>query len=189
MPQVSVKNKLVESAEDVFRRQGFNGASVQDITSAAGVPKGSFYNHFESKQALAVEIVRRYARGANFAVLSGDRPALERLRGHFVAMVDRTRASGVEFGCLLGTFASESSSAGDQVRTAVREILEDWTEDVARTVREGQEAGEITSARPARTLAAFLIDSFEGATLRAKTIGDQSVVAEQLEIALDALRA
>ncbi|GLX09470.1 TetR/AcrR family transcriptional regulator [Microbispora sp. NBRC 16548] len=189
MPQVSVKNKLVESAEDVFRRQGFNGASVQDITSAAGVPKGSFYNHFESKQALAVEIVRRYARGTNFAVLSGDGPALERLRGHFVAMVDRTRDTGVEFGCLLGTFASESSSAGDQVRTAVREILEDWTEDVARTVREGQEAGEITSARPARTLAAFLIDSFEGATLRAKTIGDQSVVAEQLEIALDALRA
>ncbi|GAA2896614.1 TetR/AcrR family transcriptional regulator [Streptosporangium fragile] len=189
MPQVSVKNKLVESAEDVFRRRGFNGASVQDITKAAGVPKGSFYNHFESKQALAAEIVHRYARGADFSMLDGDEPALERLRKHFLAQAERTRGTGVEFGCLLGTFASDSATAGDQVLTAVRQILDTWTDAVARTIEAGQAAGEITSARPAGTLAAFLIDSFEGATLRAKTAGDQSAVAEQLDIALAALRA
>lgn len=188
MPQVSVKNKLVESAEEVFRRQGFNGASVQDITKAAGVPKGSFYNHFESKQALAVEIVHRYARGTDYSALHGDGPALRRLRDHFLTQIERTRGTGVEFGCLLGTFASESTTAGDQVRTTVREILDDWTDAVAATITEGQTAGEITSARAARTLAAFLIDAIEGAALRAKTTGDQSAVAETLDIALDALR-
>jgi TetR/AcrR family transcriptional regulator, transcriptional repressor for nem operon len=40
-------------------RRGFNATSVQDITDAAGAPKGSFYNHFESKDALAAEVVGR----------------------------------------------------------------------------------------------------------------------------------
>lgn len=189
MPQVSVKNKLVEHAEDVFRRQGFNGASVQDITRSAGVPKGSFYNHFESKQALAAEIVRRYARATDFTALRNDGPALERLRRHFTAQAERTRSTGVEFGCLLGTFASEASTAGDEVRAAVNETTAAWTDAVAATFAEGQSAGEITTARPAKVLATFLIDAFEGATLRAKATGDRSVVADQLGISFDALRA
>ncbi|GAA5150916.1 TetR/AcrR family transcriptional regulator [Amycolatopsis dongchuanensis] len=188
MPQVSVKNKLVEHAEDVFRRQGFNGASVQDITKAAGVPKGSFYNHFESKQALAAEIVRRYARSTDFSMLREEGPALERLRRHFATQADRTRGTGVEFGCLLGTFANDSTTAGDQVQEAVRETLDAWTDAVAEIIAEGQESGEITKSRSAKTLATFLIDSFEGATLRAKTVSDQSVVADQLDIAFEALR-
>ena len=57
MPQRSVREQLIEHAEDVFRQQGFSAASVQDLTVAAGVPKGSFYNHFASKQALASEIL------------------------------------------------------------------------------------------------------------------------------------
>nr|WP_179822694.1 TetR/AcrR family transcriptional regulator [Streptosporangium sandarakinum] len=189
MPRPSVKNKLIESAEDVFRRQGFNGASVQDITGAAGVPKGSFYNHFESKQALAAEIVRRYAHGTDHSMLRGGGSSLERLREHFLTQAGRTRATGVEFGCLLGTFAGECASAGDQVHVAVREVLDAWTDAVADVIEAGQAAGEITATRPARTLAAFLIDSFEGAALRAKTYGDQSNLIEQLDIALAALRA
>ncbi|MCK2215791.1 TetR/AcrR family transcriptional regulator [Actinomadura sp. ATCC 31491] len=191
MPRISVKSRLVDSAEDVFRRQGFGGASVQDITTAAGVPKGSFYNHFPSKQALAVEIVRRYARGTDFSALAaGDGSSCaERLRRHFLAQAERTRATGVEFGCLLATFAGECASAGEPVRAAVREILDSWTAAVAATVAEGQESGELTASRPAGELAAFLIDSFEGATLRAKATGDQSAVPVQLDLALAALRA
>ncbi|WAL68153.1 TetR/AcrR family transcriptional regulator [Amycolatopsis cynarae] len=189
MPQVSVKNKLVEHAEDVFRRQGFNGASVQDITKAAGVPKGSFYNHFASKEALAAEIMHRYARSVDYSALKEDGPVLARLRKHFLAQVARTRGTGVEFGCLLGTFASDSVTAGEKVRAAVRETLDHWTATVAEAIKAGQAAGEITADRPAATLAAFLIDSFEGATLRAKTRGDQSGVDDELDLALAALRA
>lgn len=189
MPQVSVRNKLVEHAEEVFRRRGFNAAGVRDITEAAGVPKGSFYNHFETKEALAVEIVQRYCRATDFSDLSGASSSQQRLRNHFVTQVERTRATGVEFGCLLGTFASEIPTAGNQVRSAVNEGLAAWTGAVAATVQAGQEAREITSAHSAWDLAAFLIDSFEGSVLRAKAAQDHTVITRQLDIAFCALRA
>src|SRR5712664_1441331 len=61
MPRVSVREEIVESALVEFHRRGFSACSVEDITRAAGVPKGSFYNHFKSKEELGAEVVRRYS--------------------------------------------------------------------------------------------------------------------------------
>ncbi|MFI7143020.1 TetR/AcrR family transcriptional regulator [Streptomyces massasporeus] len=189
MPRPSTKNRLIEHAEAVFRQKGFNGASVQNITSAAGVPKGSFYNHFGSKQDLAVEIVHRYATATNLEALQGERPVLRRLREHLLGQVERIRMTGVQFGCVLGTFASDSPTAGDRVREAVGEALTAWTRAVATAVEEGQAAGDISRNHPASAYAVFLIDTLEGATLRAKATGSDTVVAEEIDIALEALRA
>jgi TetR/AcrR family transcriptional regulator, transcriptional repressor for nem operon len=188
VPQRSVRNQLVEQAEDVFRRRGFHGASVQDITTAAGVPKGSFYNHFESKQALAAEIAGRYARATDLSMLGfeGDHP-LKRLRAHFADQVQRVAGTGTEFGCLFGTFAAESPSSGEQVTEAVAAGLETWTSAVAATIEAAQLAGEITAKRPARELATLLIDTFEGAALRVKVTGDATLPMTHIDVLLDAL--
>lgn len=53
--------RILEAGLEALYQHGFNATSVQDITQAAGVPKGSFYNHFESKEALGVEAVNVYA--------------------------------------------------------------------------------------------------------------------------------
>ncbi|MFF8593853.1 TetR/AcrR family transcriptional regulator [Streptomyces sp. NPDC015220] len=183
-----MRDRLVEHAEDVFRRKGFHAASVQDLTRAAGVPKGSFYNHFAHKQDLAVEVVHRYVGATDVSDLDGDGPVLERLRRHLNRQNERIAATGVEFGCLLGTFADDGTAAGERVREAVREALAVRTGALAAAIEAGQAAGEVTGRRPAAALAAFLIDVLEGATLRAKARGDQSSLAEEIDIALDALR-
>ncbi|MFI7142464.1 TetR/AcrR family transcriptional regulator [Streptomyces massasporeus] len=191
MPQVSIKGKLVEHAETVFRRQGFNGASVQDITGAAGVPKGSFYNHFKSKQQLAADIVRRYSGATDFAMLGDDAQGtpLDRIRAHFAAQAERTRSTGVEYGCLLVTMASEAPTTGDDVREAVDEAFDGWTAALAEVIELGQRSGHITSGLPARELAAFLIDAFEGGALRGKATGDPAASMQSLDMALSVLRS
>src|SRR5258708_4888280 len=55
-----VRERLLEAGVATFHRLGFNGCSVQDITEAAGVPKGSFYNHFESKEALGAAALEHF---------------------------------------------------------------------------------------------------------------------------------
>ena len=55
-----VRERLLEAGVQTFSKSGFNGCSVQDITDAAGVPKGSFYNHFESKEALGAAALEHY---------------------------------------------------------------------------------------------------------------------------------
>lgn len=189
MPQVSVRGKLIAHAETVFRRQGFHGASVQDITGAAGVPKGSFYNHFKSKQELAAEIVRQYSRASDLSMLERDdgRSARERLRAHFASQAQRTNSTGVEFGCLLVTMASETPTAGEEVGTAVRGSFSAWVDVLAEVIRQGQQAGEIQSTEPAGDLAAFLIDAFEGGALRGKATGDATASMRSLDLALNVL--
>lgn len=172
----------------MFRRRGYHGASVQDITTAAGVPKGSFYNHFDSKQALAAEIAVRYAQATDLSTLGFDGPhPVERLRAHFAAQVLRVVETGTEYGCLFGTFAADSPSSGEQVTQAVAGGLDAWTEAVAATVEAAQQSGEISSKRPPRELATMLIDAFEGGALRAKVTGDSTTPMTHIDIILEAL--
>ena len=60
MPRPNVREQLLSVGLQTLHRREFNATSVRDITDAAGAPKGSFYNHFESKEALAAEVVGRY---------------------------------------------------------------------------------------------------------------------------------
>ena len=61
----NVREQLLDKGLQVLHERGFNATSVQDITEAAGVPKGSFYNHFESKEDLGAEVVLRYLESSN----------------------------------------------------------------------------------------------------------------------------
>jgi hypothetical protein len=63
MAKANVKEQIVTTSLQLLHGKGFNATSVQDITDAAGVPKGSFYNHFSSKEALGLEVLQRYVDG------------------------------------------------------------------------------------------------------------------------------
>ena len=60
MARPDVRERLLDAGVEIFHRCGFNGCGVQEITEAAGVPKGSFYNHFVSKEALGAAVLDRY---------------------------------------------------------------------------------------------------------------------------------
>src|SRR6202451_4128529 len=85
MARRGTREQIVQAGLKCLVERGFNGVGVQDITDAAGVPKGSFYNHFESKEALGAEIVERYGADKRRRELLTDKsiPPLERLRRHY----------------------------------------------------------------------------------------------------------
>ncbi|WP_143343126.1 TetR/AcrR family transcriptional regulator, partial [Crossiella equi] len=106
MPRPSVREVIVEAALAEFHRGGFTASSVDTITRAAGVPKGSFYNHFRSKEELAALIVGKYAEESEWR---HDRdpaaPPLARLRARFETMGAILVRNGFTRGCLLGNMA------------------------------------------------------------------------------------
>jgi TetR/AcrR family transcriptional repressor of nem operon len=160
---------LLDTALERFQAQGFNGCGVQDITDAAGVPKGSFYNHFKSKEALALEVLDRYSRGNRLELLNDEaRAPLDRLRAHFEFMADRLEGWAFTRGCLLGNFASETADTSPAMRDAMDRAFELWTEAVSRVLRQAQARGEIDPRPDPDGLARFLVHAWEGATTRAK---------------------
>ena len=75
MARPSLREKLASSAVGTLHTFGFRGCSIQDITEAAGVPKGSFFNHFENKEDLAIDALRRYIQGASgydYTIVNGE---------------------------------------------------------------------------------------------------------------------
>jgi TetR/AcrR family transcriptional repressor of nem operon len=166
MPRPSVKGKLLDAALEEFLDRGFNGCGVQDITDAAGVPKGSFYNHFKSKEALAIEALQRYMAERSFA--SEAASPLAQLRAHFECLAGRVESWQFRRGCLLESFATETADASPAMRQALAEAFDGWIATVAALLSEAQAKGEVDPALDAASCASFLVHAWEGAVTGAK---------------------
>jgi TetR/AcrR family transcriptional repressor of nem operon len=170
MARHSVKEQIVEAGLKSFLDKGFNGCGVQEITSTAGVPKGSFYNHFESKEALGAEIVDRYGEGTERRKTLRDRslPPLKRLKRYFEELMLISVESNFERGCLLGNFSAEVSTQSPLIRERLDAIFVRWTKDIETAIADAQEAGLVATDLKAAVLASVVLDAYEGAVLRAK---------------------
>jgi TetR/AcrR family transcriptional regulator, transcriptional repressor for nem operon len=196
MPRANVREQLISSALEVFHTHGFNGSSVQDIVDAAGVPKGSFYNHFDSKEALGVEVVRAYTalvsayvvEAGAAEILSGPGGSpLGRIRAYFEAVIEQNVSCGVRKGCLLGNFATELAPHSEEIAKAVTDALENWSAAVAVALAQAREAGELTDDADTDALARYLVDGYEGAATRAKLIGDRAPMDDFIRTTFDFL--
>jgi len=190
MTKPSAREKLLEAALDTLHRRGFNATGVQDIADAAGVPKGSVYNHFASKEALGVEVLQRYWLKSSEDVLPilFDRslPPLIRLRRYFAALSERLGVEGYASGCLVGNFTAELSDQCAPIRTRLGQLYGEWTQALCRCLDEAQEAGSLPGV-DTKALAGFLIAAWEGAVLRSKVERDGTALAQFQAIAFTRL--
>lgn len=168
MRRPSARKAIFETAMRLFIERGFGACSVQDITDAARVPKGSFYNHFKTKEALAAEIVTEYGKGkTDRSILTNPAvPPLVRLKRHFAAL--NGYFSRCNDGCLVGKFMAEVSAETPKIRESLRRVLNVWGKQLSSAIAEGQRQGSIRKDLDADELAAFLIDAYEGAILRTR---------------------
>ena len=169
MPRPSARKQLVDNAYDRFHALGYNACGVQEIADAAGVPKGSFYNHFASKEAMLREVIDRYCEDSHIDMLEDtSKPPLERLRAHFDHLAKPYYTNGFTKGCLLGNMATEMSDANEGVRDVIEGALKHWSDVVASVLREAQASGQLASDVRPKVLGRYLVSSWEGAVLRMK---------------------
>jgi TetR/AcrR family transcriptional repressor of nem operon len=181
----SVRDKIVEAALERFHALGFSACGVQEIVDKAGVPKGSFYNYFKSKELLAVEVLEVYAQGSRRELLADKGVApVERLRAHLEFLASRYARFGYSKGCLIGNIAAETSDHMPIVRKALAQGLANWTKLVAAAIREGQEDGSIEARLDADQVARFLINSWEGAVIRMKIANSRQPLDDFFSVTL-----
>lgn len=177
MARPSLREKLASSAVDTLHTFGFRGCSIQDITEAAGVPKGSFFNHFESKEDLAIDALHRFLERSRPEMLFEEGvPPLDRLKNHFSFLSERLVGQGFERGCMMGLFATEMAQQYPRMREELRSIFETWCGAVERVLREAQAAGDIDPRHDPGQLARFLVNAWEGTTIRLKITRDRSPI-------------
>lgn len=186
MPRASVREQIVDAAFEQFHRHGYNACGVKLITDSAGVPKGSFYNHFESKEALALVVMDRYGQTRHLDKLQTPKTApLTRLRDHFDALAQDIVDFGYERGCVYGNFSVEAADHIPAIRDGVRTAFDLWANAIAAVIREAQDAGDVTNTQSPETLARFLLNSWEGAIVGERAAKDGSAFAAFFTVAFE----
>ena len=177
MANRDTRDRLVRTAFDLFFDRGYNATGVGEIVGAIGVPKGSFYTYFASKDALACEVIDTYwAQGAkrlSRLAQAADSP-ISCLRAHFHELRDKIVASDFRRGCLVGNFSAEMADQSDTMRARLAAAFGGWQAAIADLIEQARARGEIASVSEPAELAAILLNSFEGAILRARADRSQT---------------
>ncbi|TDV63410.1 TetR/AcrR family transcriptional regulator [Pseudomonas sp. LP_7_YM] len=171
MAKPSHREKILTEGLKVVHERGFAGASVRDIVQAAGVPQGSFTNHFMSKEAFGLEIIDLYFDAARQVVdQTLLNPGLSPV-ARVVAYIDThrcTREQDVHKGCLFGNFTAESTEHSEPIRLRLVQIYEWLTSTIASCLDDAISHGDLSQNLDSRQVALFILSSLQGALLLAK---------------------
>lgn len=191
MPRVSMRDVLIEAGERVLHERGYAATAVQEIAAVAGVPKGSFFNHFGTKEAFAALALERYV-SAGEAGLAGlmdndGLPILQRVTLLIDAANERVMAAGGREGCMVGNLSTEVTGASDSLRQQLSEAFRRWRAPLAGALARAQARGEIALTVEPAAMADFIQNGLQGAILRAKVDRTSASIDQFKVILLDLL--
>ncbi|HEV3172916.1 MAG TPA: TetR family transcriptional regulator C-terminal domain-containing protein [Actinocrinis sp.] len=188
MVRESKREEIVAAALDRFHADGYNATGVKDITDAAGVPKGSFYNHFESKESLATLVLERYGETRRLDELADTSvDPLDRLRNHFTFARRENESRDFTRGCMFGNFGAEIVDHSDEIRESVRQSFDAWAQALASTIAEARDAGTVRADIDPDKTARFLLSAWEGTLITARVYRSTDAFDTFFDIALGSL--
>jgi len=192
---MQTRRRIVELAAPVFNRQGYVGASMRDLTGATGLEKGGIYNHFGSKEQLALEAydysLSRVSEGL-VRSQDGATDAVDRLQRMIRAFAKFARKPAVAGGCPIMNTAIEADDTHPELRDRARESMTQWHRLIGRIVKDGIAARELAPGTDPYALAALLTSSLEGALMLSRLYDDPVYtdrVVAHLSAHVDTLRA
>jgi TetR/AcrR family transcriptional regulator, transcriptional repressor for nem operon len=167
--------RIVREAAELFNVRGYAGTSVADVSSAVGLEKGGVYNHFESKDALALACFE-YAAGA---ILSRVREATvppasawDRIQAVFDVYRRIAEQRFVKGGCPILNTAVEADDTHPGLSARARGALNSWRTILVEIMNDGTTAGEFTALASSDEIAATIIAGLEGGVMLSKIYRD-----------------
>jgi TetR/AcrR family transcriptional repressor of nem operon len=164
--------RILDSASQLFRRNGFGGVSVVGVMEAAGLTHGAFYSHFDSKCALASASVER-ALEETLELADQSGRAAEPLAAFAATYLSAEHRDDASHGCTMAALASEIARTNGPVRHTFTVGVRALLERVAATFFPAREP-------TARAEALVTISTLVGALLIARAVDDPTLSAEIL---------
>ena len=170
----SARDKIIATGVEMVAISGFNATGIESVLKAAGVPKGSFYHHFGSKENFGIEVINlfaeRYAQKLHTFFDDQSIEPLERIRNYLEHSIEHLTQENFSKGCLIGNLGQELADQNERFRDRLAEIFCDWLNIFADCLLQAQQAGTLNPLLDAQNLASFLLSGWEGAILRAKVM-------------------
>jgi TetR/AcrR family transcriptional repressor of nem operon len=179
------RTRLLEAARDVIRAQGFAATSVDDLCREAGVTKGAFFHHFQSKEALGVAAAAHWAETTsvffeNAPYHDHDDP-LDRLLGYVEFRKAIIQGDLAEFTCLVGTMTQEVYGSHPAIREACAASIFGHAATLEPDIAAAMKIRRITADWTPASLARHAQAVLQGAFILAKAAGDRTVALESID--------
>jgi TetR/AcrR family transcriptional regulator, transcriptional repressor for nem operon len=172
----TTKQRIVAQDAEVFNTRGFFGTSMGDLTRATGLEKGGIYNHFPSKEALALAAFEHAVglMGHRFAeAMSKEQHAIRRLEAMISIFAETAERPPVRGGCPVLNTAIEADDTSPTFLERAREAMTSWHRLIGKTIKEGKHAGEIRADCDPYEVATIITAMAEGAIMLSKLYDDR----------------
>jgi AcrR family transcriptional regulator len=165
-PRTFDEDDVIAAARDEFWQRGYAATSVDDLTAATGLGKGSLYGAFGDKHGLYVRALDDYIAASLRDIRTSLRDpafrASERLGRHIRGQARMLIADKQRRGCLMAKSAAELGATDDAVETKVAAAYTAWRDELASCIVEAQRDGDVDAGRDPQALAGVLLAFMRG---------------------------
>jgi TetR/AcrR family transcriptional repressor of nem operon len=168
----TTKEKILETGARVVWHKGFHNTGLNEILKESGVPKGSFYFYFPSKEQFGLELIEIYTafmEGKMYEVMSDKSiSGLKRVKNFFDFTKNMFSQEDFIGGCPLGNLALEMGDVNEKFRNKILDGFKRMESIICQCLQDAQNNGEISENVDVDTIAQFILNSWEGALVRMK---------------------
>jgi len=172
-----VRQHMLDTAQRMMGQKGFTAVGLSELLSAAGVPKGSFYHHFASKEAFGEALLTRYFTNyiqyMDEVLVGGTGTAAERLMRYWQHWQDTQAIEDPEGKCLAVKLGAEVSDLSESMRTALKQGTQSIIQRIGQCIEIGRLEGSLHLHTDSMQLAETLYQLWLGASLLAKITRDR----------------
>ena len=174
MARTNTHEEIIRKGAELIHAQGFNATGIQQILQAVGVPKGSFYFYFKSKEDFGLEIIDYFN-----AMISGiftrylaDKkiPPMRRLEKLFEYYETAFQKNGAALGCPIGNLSLELADTNERLRVHLGIVIETLIAQIELCLKEAKRDKSLPASLNAADTARFIFHGFEGAVLHMKVL-------------------
>jgi len=166
------KAELIRSGMELLTEKGYSSTGIDEILRRVGVPKGSFYHYFGSKDAFGTELIQQYAKFFNHKLdkflLDDAVLPLDRLDAFMRDAIAGMAHYEFKRGCLIGNLGQEMGTLPASYREQLHDVFKQWQQRVADCLEQAKSAGQIAANTHCYEASYVFWTGWEGAVLRAK---------------------
>lgn len=167
------REALLQEGLRQFFKVGYHATTVDGLLVATGVPKGSFYHHFGSKESFAAVVIQRYREfhhdSLNRWIARDDLSTADKLTGYLKQLSDNFISSGYLYSNLVGKLITEVAASSPLLRDEIGDMLSTWRAQVVGLLERGQAMGDVRPDRSAFDMATSINAIIDGAFLVAQS--------------------
>ena len=174
MTHQDTKTKIIEAGAQIIHLKGFNNTGIQEILDASGVPKGSFYFYFKSKEDFGLQVIDHFVEGfmsvADEILNNNSLPPLQRLKNFSRWFIDFFKSQNCTCGCPIGNISQEMADINPKFREKLNGIITLMANCYIKPLKEAQAAGEISVTLDVEETSRFIISCWHGALMHMKVV-------------------